>query len=144
MTKTTDLIQRAGDNNYIVHYPYDVGPRLAPSLKLSDGSRVTIFHFGRDSEGRVQYYWYVDDDKGNEVGRGHDFHSGVDAPVDVAKMFSVFAGFVDAWVESGADPESENGDLFPPSMWDWVDHNHDELFMVTSFDVDGNELEGLW
>lgn len=117
---------------YLIHKPYNLGPRLMPSLGLSDGSRVSIVATGRDPEGRVTYSWAVDDAHGHELATGEDLHSGVGGEVDVEAMFRTFASFVGAWVESFDYPGSDNAVLFPPEMQDWSDANHEELWMLTN------------
>lgn len=120
------------DGKYTIHAPFDIGPRLMPSLKLGDDSRVSIQpQTLRDEEGRVVYRWFVDGPDGKELASGMDLRSGVGSDVDLDATFESFASFVNAWVESGCDPESDNGDLFPPSMWGWAEGHDVELTMLT-------------
>lgn len=114
---------------FVISAPFDIGPRLWPSLKLSDDSRVSITTVGRDAEGRVHYQWAVDargdGGRSRKIGSGVDLKSGVGSGVDLDEMFRTFADFVSAWVEAGAD--GDNSDIFPEAMRSWADANVDEL-----------------
>lgn len=121
-----------GKVSYLVTGPHEIGTRLAPALKLPDGSRVTIAVSGRNGEGRVTYQWYVDDSDGAEIGSGNDMFSAVNGDPDVEAVFASFGSFVAAWAETFRRDYSDNADLFPQSMQDWAESNSDDLSMLTA------------
>jgi hypothetical protein len=115
------------DGRYTVRAPFDIGPRLWPSLKLPDGSRVSIRAVDRDKDGRIRYQWAVDGSDGRELSSDIDIRSGVGAEVDVEEAFRSFSSFLSAWVEALDHPGSDNRDLFYEVMQDWAMNNDDEL-----------------
>jgi hypothetical protein len=115
------------EGRYTISAPFDIGPRLQPSLKLPDGSRLTMTAINRDNEGRIVYLWFVDGANGKELAAGDDIRSGVGADVDLEEAFRSFSSFLNAWVEALDHPGSDNRDLFPDSLQDWAMNNDDEL-----------------
>lgn len=119
--------------------PYDIGPRLMPSVRLSDGSRVSIEAEEITGDGRVRWHYVIDGVDGTELLDGNDMQSGRgDAPEDVANAFQTLASFLSAWVEALHYGEaSENYDLFPQSLADWAEANADELSMLVETEEEG-------
>lgn len=128
------IVKSDGTVRYEMTEPFDIGPRLEPSLKLSDGSRVSIQVHGRTDEGRIRYSWAIDDANGSDIGHGSDIESGVSAAPDVESAFQTFASFVGAWVEALDHDGSDNADIFPESMRDWAQANDEELYMYCNED----------
>lgn len=123
------------DGRVTINAPFDIGSRLAPSLRLSDGSRVTIQLLARDPEGRLQYAWDVDGADGKGLSSDSSLRSGVGAEVDFDEMFRTFSSFVSAWIQAGSD--GENSGLFYEAMREWAEANWEELSLLVDEEYQG-------
>lgn len=107
------------------------------SATLSDGSSVSVWETDRPDpygEPRISFAWIIMSDEFLPISAGYDLRSGCNFHPKALEMASVLAGFISAWVESFAYPESENRDLFPDEMRVWAEANSEELFALTYTD----------
>ncbi len=108
--------------------PFLISSRLLPALHVA-GAWLSLEHVGYGAYGKAAYRWYIDLD-GEEYSAadlcGHE---------PLQAMFGSLLCFLSACGEgvnyqerTGRD--SENADLFPPSVAEWAAANTDELDML--------------
>ena len=106
---------------------------------FEDGSKVSVWETALPDphdEPRDIFGWIVMGADYMPLAAGYDLRSGCNFRPSAFEMAGVLAGFISAWVESLAYPESENHNLFPAEMQQWAESNCDEFFLVTYDDDD--------
>ncbi len=115
----------------LLHSPFVIGSRLLPALRIG-GAELSLEWERTSHDGRDVFRWTIDLD-GAEYSAA-DLKSGCQG-CSTQQMFGTFLAFLSACGEgvnyqSRTGRESDNADLFPPSVAEWAAAHTDELSLL--------------
>jgi hypothetical protein len=119
--------------------PFVITSRLLPGVRFTDANESISIEFGREtSDGRIRYKYYIDTPDFSY--ENDDLKSGVGGGSLQQGMLSVLS-FLGAAAEAFRHgPESDNFDLFPKHVMEWVYQNADEISVLQMEIQEGGEL----
>lgn len=123
-----------------IHPPFEIGPRLAPALRISDSNGTAWLSYD-DGE------FIIDLPDGSEH-KVEDFRPG--AHTSLQGQFAAILGFLGACAESRSYAESrgqpawdgDNSRLFPKEVGAWAQQVSDEIGML-EYEIEESEADLL-